>query len=105
MERFRDTHFYVDTLGQAYKLSKKGLEKVGWENGRNYVHVTTLDRKSIKVHRMVAELFIPNPNNLPHINHKNGLRNDNRVENLEWITPGDNQRHAYKMGLRKPNKI
>ena len=103
MRQYKDTHFYLEPTGQTYKLTKNGLKKIGWKNGRDYVHVTTLDRKSIKVHRMIAELFIPNPNNFPHINHINGVKDDNRVENLEWITPGDNQRHAYKIGLRKPN--
>ena len=104
MKQYHDTHFYVEPTGQAYKLTKNGLQKIGWKNGRDYMHVTTLERKSIKVHRMVAELYVSNPNNLPHVNHINGVRDDNRVENLEWVTAGDNQRHAYKIGLRKPNK-
>ncbi len=101
MTQYKDTHFYLEPNGQVYKITKKGLKKIGWKNSRNYVHVTTLDRKSIKVHRMIAELFIPNPNNLPHVNHLNGITYDNRVENLEWITPSDNQKHAYRIGLRK----
>lgn len=51
--------------------------------------------KKIGVHRLVATAFIPNPDNLPFINHKNGRPSDNRVENLEWCTPSQNTRHYY----------
>ena len=62
-------------------------------------------RKSLKVHRLVAISFIPNPMNKPYINHIDGNPINNCVENLEWCTQHENVVHAYKIGLRKISHI
>ena len=60
-------------------------------------------RKCFQVHRLVACAFIPNDMNYPQVNHLNGDKQDNRVENLEWCDNSMNQLHAWKNGLQKPH--
>ena len=57
------------------------------------------------MHKAVAYTFLPNPNNLPEVNHKDGKRSNNCVENLEWCTSHENQQHKYDAGLFDKTKI
>jgi len=94
--------YEVSNLGniRSYRIYKNGkLLKHRISNGYNRV---MLNKKNKMVHRLLAQAFIPNPENKPCINHINGIRNDNRVENLEWVTISENNKHAYDTGLKPP---
>ena len=65
---------------------------------------TILNGKNRNIHRVIAETFIPNPNNLPCVNHKDGNKQNNRVDNLEWCTHSENTLHSFRTGLQKTNR-
>lgn len=72
--------------------------------GSGYSTVQLFKDKAMEakqVHRLVAEHFIPNPNNYPQVNHKDGNKQNNDVSNLEWCTPSQNIKHAYDVMLRR----
>lgn len=70
----------------------------GQPNSKGYLRVT-IKRKKYLVHRLVAELYIPNPEDKPQVNHKDGNKLNNSVDNLEWVTNRENREHAVKNNL------
>ena len=73
-------------------------------NNSGYYYVTlSKDRRHwcAKVHRLVATAFIPNPDNLPEVNHRDGNKLNCCIENLEWCNHSDNHKHSFRMGLSK----
>ena len=83
----------------ASRIKKAYIDEDGYERVSLYADNKT---KLLGVHRVVAEAYIENPDNLPQVNHKNSVKTDNRVENLEWITNTANIQHSIENGKRYP---
>jgi hypothetical protein len=90
--------YFASPSGNIY--NRHGDLMVGAVDHCGYRH-TILNRKNRNVHRVIAETFIPNPDNLPCVNHKDGNKLNNSVDNLEWCTHSENTSHAYREGLEK----
>lgn len=97
--------YYVSSDGDVISLKRGKILKP--QIRRNYYSVSLSKNnkwRSYPIHRLVAEAFIPNPNNYPQVNHKNSNKLDNRAENLEWCTVSENKLHSYRAGTSVPTK-
>lgn len=106
--------YMVSNMGRAYSAERmvpnhsgfkrlqkpKIINRKPFKNGYIFVSLRDCENSCRKtLHRLVAGAFIPNPENKPCVNHKNGIKTDNRVENLEWVSYSENSKHAYSIGL------
>ncbi len=88
-------------FNKAGRVLKPNLEQRGYLSVRLCVETV---HKIFKVHRLVARAFLQAPHEGQQINHINGIKTDNRPENLEWVNPSENVRHAFDIGLCKTRK-
>jgi len=92
----------VSNLGAVKNTSTKMISKINIKNGYSYVNlVNNENKKTARVHRLVAKAFIVNDDiiNKTHVNHKDGNKLNNKVDNLEWMTPSEDIQHAIDNGL------
>lgn len=100
------TEYFATEHGEILRNGKK-LKMIVGPNGYYQVTIHYKCEKQVtkQVHRIIAKCFIPNPLNKREVNHINGNKLDNRVCNLEWVTPKENTQHAIRMGLSKPKDM
>ena len=98
---------YVKTCYEAYKLHKgKILSPAKDKNGYLKVHLCCNGKHNIiRVHRLVALTFLPNPDNLPEVNHKDEVKTNNNVDNLEWCDRKYNNNYGTKIERQKKTNI
>ena len=93
--------YFITKDGRVFNKHNKQLSPVN--NGKGYLILNiNIDgkRRCKALHRMVAEAFIPNPFDLPEVNHKDANRKNNSIENLEWVTHGQNIKHSFDIQNR-----
>lgn len=105
-------NYLINDIGEIFSLpkrtrkGKRQMKPLKYKNGYIFIDLVK-DAKVYRrlVHRLMAESFIPNPENKREVNHINGIKNDNRLNNLEWNTRSENQKHSIKTGLRSAKGI
>jgi hypothetical protein len=96
--------YAIDLNGNIYsiKYNKKRLLKpnIGKDGYQRIKLYKCNKNKTFLIHRIVADSYLSNDSNKPQVNHINGIKTDNRVENLEWCTASENVIHSYRKGLQ-----
>jgi hypothetical protein len=102
----KHTGYLVTSDGQikSIKVNKYLTPKVNWDGYHRVQIWNKCKNEYVAWHRIIAETFVPNPENKPFVNHINGIKTDNRSDNLEWVTQKENIQHAWSTGLSKSNR-
>ena len=108
-----DGKYKISNFGNVLSMNYRGntkkpnvLTPIKHHLGYMLIHLVGKDKK-IKmkmIHTLVADAFIPNPENKKYVNHIDGNKQNNHVSNLEWVTSKENMNHAIRTGLRNPHK-
>lgn len=103
-----DGKYEVSNLGRVCTNGKRPgvLTLTKQKSGYRYamIQLSNGKQKNCRVHRLVAEHFLPNPDNMKEVNHKDGNKDNNHVSNLEWCTRSHNVKHSFDTGLKQPHR-
>lgn len=100
-----ETNYSVSNEGEVKNDKTNRKMTLGFHQGYRTVGLKVNGKnKGLRVHRLVANAFIPNPEKKPYVNHIDGNRGNNKLENLEWVTPSENTQHAVRIGLMVPSR-
>ena len=101
--------YYVSSWGRvkSLKFGKERILKYALYGGYPYVHLklNKFKHKVISIHRLVAMYFLENPENKKTVNHKDGNKSNNHIDNLEWMTQKENVQHAWRNGLCEEKRL
>lgn len=103
--------YEISNTGRIRNTETHHVRKVQYKHGYTRINLAINGKdRNCAIHRLVASAFIPNPDNKPQVNHKDGVKDNNCVENLEWVTPEENFKHAvdndlYAKGIERAKKL
>lgn len=102
--KHHESYYYISNMGRAYSTFSNKLLKPSLDNSTGYYRIN-IKGKAIRIHQLVARLFIHNDNlEKDCIDHRNNIKTDNRANNLQWLTRGENTKKADEDGLHSSNR-
>ena len=94
MKKYLNTEYYITECGKIFRNNKELKPSITNKGYKTYRASINNKLKHISIHRAVAQLYVPNPENKPQVNHKDGDKLNNHYTNLEWVTNQENKNHA-----------
>lgn len=101
MKQYKDTPYYITEDGRIFRDGNETKGYILKKKGKPTYRVISINNEKKYFHRLVAELYIPNPNNLPQVDHLDCNKLNNHYTNLEWVTNKENRDRAIRNGLMK----
>lgn len=106
--KFYKRKYLITSNGEVFRMTFKGKLCIRMQRLRKHSHGylrATIHKRDEYVHRIVARCFVENPHGYLEVNHKDGNKANNKASNLEWCTRSQNNRHAFKIGLRTSDEM
>lgn len=101
MRQYKNTEYYISEDGKVFRNGKELKGYILKKKGKPTYRIVSIFGEKKYVHRLVAEIYVPNQHNLPQIDHKDTNKLNNHYTNLEWVTNDENRKRAINNGLMK----